>query len=100
MFELVSDREGMSNSMIEAMCLGLPCICTKVSGAIDLIRHRENGLLIDVGDVNSLVESMAFIADNPQKAEEIGANAATLFSILNKDIIYKQWVDYVKSKLK
>ena len=100
MFALVSDREGMSNSMIEAMCLGLPCICTKVSGAIDLIRHRENGLLIDVGDVNSLVESMSFIADNPQKAEEIGTNAASLFSILNKDIIYKQWVDYVKSKLK
>lgn len=96
MFVLVSDREGMSNSMIEAMCLGLPCICTKVSGAIDLIRNRENGLLIDVGDIDSLVECMTFIADNPAKAEEIGRNAANLYSILNKDLIYKQWVDYVK----
>lgn len=100
MFALVSDREGMSNSMIEAMCLGLPCICTKVSGAIDLIKNRENGLLINVGDVNSLVDCMTFIADNPTEAETIGTNAANLYSILNKDIIYKQWVDYVKSKLK
>lgn len=100
MFALVSDREGMSNSMIEAMCLGLPCICTKVSGAVDLINHGENGLLIDVGDISSLVDNMSLIADNPSKAVKIGEKASELFNILNKDIIYKQWVDYVKSKLK
>jgi len=94
---LVSSREGMSNSMIESMCLGLPCICTKVSGAIDLIKDGENGLLVDIGDVDGLVEKMNLIADNPDKAKEIGINASQLYQVLNKDKICKEWLDILES---
>ena len=94
---LVSSREGMSNSMIESMCLGLPCICTKVSGAIDLIKHGENGLLVDIGDVDGLVEKMNLIADKPDKAKEIGINASQLYQVLNKDKICKEWLDVLES---
>ena len=94
---LVSKHEGMSNSMIEAMCLGLPCICTKVSGAIDLINDGENGLLVDIGDIDGLVERMNFIADNPEKANEIGQKASELYKILNKENINKEWIDFLKS---
>ena len=94
---LVSQREGMSNAMIEAMCLGLPCICTKVSGAIDLIKDGENGLLVDIGDIDGLVERMNFIADNPEKANEIGQKASELYKILNKENINKGWIDFLKS---
>ena len=96
---LVSDREGMSNAMIEAMCLGLPCICTKVSGAIDLINDGENGILVDVGDVGGLVEKMSFIADNPIKAKRMGANASQLFQLLNKDRICKEWLDVLENRI-
>lgn len=94
---LVSQREGMSNSMIEAMCIGLPCICTKVSGAIDLINDGENGLLVEIGDIDGLVERMNYIADNPIKAREIGQNASELYQILNKENINKEWIDFLKS---
>ena len=94
---LVSSREGMSNSMIESMCLGLPCICTKVSGAIDLIKDGENGLLVDIGDVDGLVERMDFIADNTGKAKEIGINASQLYKLLNKDRICKKWLDVLEN---
>ena len=90
---LVSTREGMSNSMIESMCLGLPCICTKVSGAIDLIEDGENGFLVGIGDVDGLVEKMNLIADNPDKAKEIGENARQLYQVLNKDKICHEWLD-------
>ena len=94
---LVSSREGMSNSMIESMCLGLPCICTKVSGAIDLIKDGENGLLVNIGDVDGLVEKMNLIADNPDKAKEIGINASQLYKLLNKDRICKEWLNVLDS---
>lgn len=90
---LVSSREGMSNSMIESMCLGLPCICTKVSGAIDLIEDGENGLLVDIGDVDGLFEKMNFFVENPDRAKEIGENATQLYQLLNKDKICKEWLD-------
>lgn len=94
---LVSSREGMSNSMIESMCLGLPCICTKVSGAIDLIKDGENGMLVDIGDVDGLTKRMGFIADNPEKAKEIGTNASGLYQLLNKERICKEWLDVLGS---
>ncbi len=94
---LVSSREGMSNSMIESMCLGLPCICTKVSGAIDLIKDGENGLLVNIGDVDGLVEKMNLIADNPDKAKEIGINASQLYKLINKDRICKKWLDVLEN---
>ena len=94
---LVSSREGMSNAMIEAMCLGLPCICTKVSGAIDLIKDGENGLLVDIGDVDGLIKKMNELADDSTKAKEIGQKASELYQILNKESINKEWIEFLKS---
>ena len=54
LFVLSSNFEGMPNALIEAMCLGLPVISTKVSGATDLIQDGINGLLVDVGDAEQL----------------------------------------------
>lgn len=96
-FCLVSCREGMSNSMIEAMCLGLPCICTKVSGAIDLIHHERNGILIDIDDEDALYNQMCKLADDKAFAERLGKEAKRLYNILQTDIISKQWTDYIET---
>lgn len=99
MFVLVSDREGMSNAMIEAMCLGLPCICTKVSGAIDLIDSGKNGILVDVGNVNMISTSMARVANDPAYAMKLGENASMLYEVLNPNKVYGDWVSYLKRQL-
>lgn len=96
---LVSEREGMSNAMIEAMTLGLPCICSKVSGAIDLIVDGRNGLLVDVGDVNGLAEKMEFVSNNPQIAEKIGKESIKIYEQLNKDKVNQEWIDYIKAMI-
>lgn len=61
-----SDYEGISNSMLEALAIGLPCICTdcRVGGARMFIKHGENGLLVPVGDKKALTDAMCTIADN------------------------------------
>ena len=47
-FVLLSDYEGMSTSLMEAMACGLVPICTRTrSGAMEIITHNENGLLVD-----------------------------------------------------
>lgn len=79
------------------LLLVLPCICTKVSGAIDLIKDGENGILVDIGDINGLVNKMNELADDSDKAKEIGKKASELYKILNKDRINKEWIDFLKS---
>lgn len=95
---LVSTREGMSNAMIEAMCLGLPCICTRVSGAVDLITDGENGVLVDIGDVNGLVEKMNELADNESLSQKMGNKASELYQVLNKEKINQEWISYLKAQ--
>jgi len=50
-FVLLSDYEGISISLMEAMGCGLVPVCTKTrSGAMEIIKHNENGLLVENRD--------------------------------------------------
>lgn len=57
-FCLSSNFEGMSNAMIEAICVGIPVISTKVSGTDELIINGKNGLLVDIGNVEELAQAL------------------------------------------
>lgn len=96
-FLLTSEYEGMSNALIEAMCLGLPVISTKVAGATDLIKDGENGFLIDVHDMNSLTDRMIRLAYNPDLRLQMGRRASEVYELVRQDKISKQWIEYLKS---
>lgn len=91
MFVLPSNFEGMPNTLIESMCLGLPCISTKVSGATDLIDDGNNGILVDIDSVGRMYDAMTLLADNPDLRESIGRRAKVLYEKLNVDVIANQW---------
>ena len=95
MFVLPSAFEGMSNSLIEAMCLGLPCISTRVSGSIDYIQDGENGLLVEVGNVEKLAMAITKIADNDWLARKLGENASMVYNELNVDVVSRLWIDAI-----
>lgn len=98
-FLLSSDAEGMSNALIEAMCLGLPVVSTKVSGSTDLVIPEINGYLIDVGDSVALFNSMENIVSDDDKAYQLGKKASELYSHLNYSKISKEWVDYLTNSI-
>ena len=50
-FALPSSREGMSNTLLEAMASGLPCIATAVGNNREPVADREWGLLFNPGEV-------------------------------------------------
>ena len=93
LFVLSSDFEGMPNALIEAMCLGLPVISTKVSGATDLIVHGHNGMLTEVGDTNQLTECMRQMLADPQLRLRCAVNALEINERLQVDGIIRQWLD-------
>lgn len=98
-FVMTSDYEGMSNALLEAMCLGLPCISTKVSGATDLIQHGENGYLTDQDNQLQIIEAMCKIADSETEANRVGVNASKKYCELSVDMIAKQWIDYLQERI-
>jgi glycosyltransferase involved in cell wall biosynthesis len=53
---LVTSRdEGGPRAVLEAMATRVPLVTTRVGQAADLVRHRENGWMVDPEDVDALV---------------------------------------------
>ena len=98
-FLLTSRYEGMSNALLEAMCMGLPVISTKVAGATDLIKDGENGFLINIGDEETLTERMCHLADDSCLRKRIGNEATKVYELVKKDRISKEWIKYLNSKI-
>lgn len=94
-FVMSSDFEGMPNALIEAMCIGLPCISTRVSGAVDLINNNKNGILIDLGDTNKMAAAMIELMENENKRKDLGREAIKIFDQLKSERIVQEWINYV-----
>ena len=78
MYVLSSDYEGISNSMLEAMALGMPVIATDcpIGGSKMYIKDGINGLLVPVGDAQALAAAMDRLAGDAAFARQLGAEAA------------------------
>lgn len=100
-FVLCSDSEGMPNALIEAMCLGIPCISTDCpcGGPRELIKDGENGLLISVRDEDALTDRLRTLLGDPVLAEKIGSNAAKLAQEYHPNRVNRQWQEYLFSKM-
>ena len=97
MFVSSSDYEGMSNSMLEAMAMGLPCVCTDcpAGGARAVIKDGENGLLTPVGDSHALYLAMKRIAENPELANKLSQNSVKIRDEQSVDKIIKKWMELI-----
>ena len=98
MFVSSSDREGISNSMLEAMAIGLPVISTDcpAGGARMFIEQYQNGILVPVRDPEALYNAMKFMLDHPEKAELMSQNAVAIKNTLEKNKVLEQWHDFLK----
>ena len=83
-FVLPSNYEGLSNSMLEAMAIGLPVICTDCppGGAREYIQDYSNGILVRVGDAEGVCKALNYIVENRRQAEMISKNAEKIAALV------------------
>lgn len=94
LFVLSSDYEGLPNALIEAMCLGLPCISTDCSpgGARELIVDGENGLIVPCRNPEALAKAITSVLLNPEMASRMGMEAKRISEKTSLDTVSKQWL--------
>lgn len=98
-FIITSDFEGISNSLLEAMAVGLPCVSTdhEPGGARLLITDHENGLLAPVGDIKALAKALEEFADNDALARKCGNNARNVVNRFAPIKIIDMWDSYIEN---
>jgi len=68
---LPSQREGLSRTVMESLCLEVPVVGADVRGIRDLVGD-DAGILVPVGDVCSLAGAMTWVVEHPNEAREMG----------------------------
>lgn len=91
MFVLSSDFEGLSNALLEAMMMGLPCIATNCAGCDEVIEDGVNGLLIPVGDTQTLADALLRMAGDKAAAREMGQKAAASTEAYRLEHVMDLW---------
>lgn len=74
-FCLPSEHEGFPVVNLEAMASGKPVVSTHIPAVEEQIVHEEDGLLIDVGDVDALATALERLATDPDLRQGVGEAA-------------------------
>jgi len=67
-----SDTEGLSNSIMEYMQMGLPVVATDVGGNRELVNHGVTGYLVPPNDEEALAEKIIKLLKEPKSMTQMG----------------------------
>ncbi|MFU1993389.1 glycosyltransferase family 4 protein [Priestia megaterium] len=96
-FVLSSNYEGLSNALLEAMSIGLPVVSTNCAGSNEVIRDRENGLMISKGSERELVDAISQLITDAELREKIASGAIEDSKNFKKEKVLKQWVNTIET---
>jgi hypothetical protein len=71
-FVYITHSEGLGSGVLLAMSAGVPVVASKVGGLPEVVRHRENGLLVD-NVATEIAAAIRELRDNPGLARRLGA---------------------------
>ncbi|OCS87063.1 glycosyltransferase family 4 protein [Caryophanon latum] len=91
---LLSLREGLPKSLIEAMLEGIPCIVSNIRGARDLINFNINGYVVDLNDAKGLKSSFLHVTSLVKNSEAIKANIMQSEKYTLKNILKEYFLIY------
>ena len=97
-FVISSDYEGISNSMLEALAIGIPVVATDcpVGGARMYITDDVSGRLVPCGDVVALADAMYMAVYERRRAIAWGEKAYNIRNVLTSSEISSLWQTYLE----
>lgn len=93
-FVLGSQREGISNTVLEAMASGLPVIASATGGNLELVHPGVTGALVPPGDTASLAETIrSYVEDEPKRLAHGAASRARVERVYSLDAMMNGYRD-------
>lgn len=94
-FCLSSIYEGMSNALVEAICVGLPIVTTKVSGTEELIENGENGFIVDIGDKDTMAMALTKVIEDENLRQQFAEKNKAQAVKFETNAIVDQWEEVI-----
>ena len=98
-FLLTSDTEGMPNTLLEAMSLGVACISTDCpcGGPAEVIEDGVNGILVKPGDSDGLAIALEKLISDNELMESLGRAAHETMKDYRPIVVNSRWEFYYLS---
>lgn len=94
---LPSDSDNGLTTILEAMAMGKPVICSRTEGQIDVIEDGVTGIFVPPGDPVALREAIEELWKDPGKCEKMGRKAR---KFIEKNHNLEQFVEAIKRESK
>ena len=90
--------EGFPLTPIEAFSVNKTIVATGVDGTLEIVKNKENGLLVKAKDVNGLAKSINWMIEHPDEKKKMESKAKESYEKeLSFDILAKSYIDYYRS---
>ena len=91
-----SNYEGMSNALLEAVCVGLPIVTTRVSGVDEMLTNGENALITKPMSRADMADALDKILGDSYLRDKFSKNNIKLASKYRLDNIATEWEELIK----
>jgi glycosyltransferase involved in cell wall biosynthesis len=92
-FVSASATESFGLAIAEAMAAGTPVVATATEGAQELITNQDMGLLVPIGDVERIADSITSLLSNKERRTQIGSRGR---EVVNQEFSLQRMVDQIE----
>ncbi len=96
-FVLPSRKEAFGMVLLEAMAVGKPIVATSVGGVPEVVKERENAILVEPDSPGNLAEGIIKLIDNPDLIKQFGNKSKEIVKDFTWDKIVDKYIDVYKS---
>ncbi|MED0960122.1 glycosyltransferase family 4 protein [Bacillus paramycoides] len=97
-YALSSRYESFGMVIIEAMSVGVPCVGFACTGPREVITHKEDGILVEEGNVEELANSLMMLIESEELRKEYGRNAKKNVERYTFNIVGGKWENILEDQ--